>query len=145
TVTQVGTTPVGGTAPVTLRSITIVNNVGLSIVATGPATPVIAGNNITYSIFLANATADSLSNVVLSTAVPADTTFQSITAPTGFTCTNPAVGSTGAITCTGSSLASGTSVAFSLAVKATGTTNGASVVLMTSVKSDTVDSSNVRF
>ncbi|MEW6735143.1 MAG: DUF4394 domain-containing protein [Acidobacteriota bacterium] len=145
-VTQVGTMPIGGMAPLLLRDIAVVNNVALSLVAFGPATPVIAGNNINYTITLTNANISAdLANVVLSTSVPANTTFQSIMAPVGFNCTTPAVGATGQISCTGATLNAGSMVNFLLAVRATGTTNGDTVTLMANVKSDTPDPTGVRF
>ncbi len=140
---QVGMLPIGGMAPVTLRDMAIINNVGLSIVATAPAT-VLSGSNFTYTLAVANANPNSLSNVVLSTATPANTAFQSINAPAGFTCMNPSAGGTGAITCTGT-LTANSSATFSLVVTPNVTMNGTNVSLMAMVRSDTPDVSGIRF
>lgn len=141
--TQVGMLPVGGMAPVVLRDMAIINNVGLSVVAVAPATA-LSGSNFTYTLTVGNANPNDLSNVVLSTATPANTTFQSITAPTGFTCMNPSAGGTGAITCTGT-LAANSSGVFSLVVTPNVTMNGTNVSLMAMVRSDTPDVSGIRF
>lgn len=141
--TAVGTLPVGGMTPVVLRDMAVINNVGLSVVATAPATA-LSGNNFTYTLAVANANPNDLSNVVLSTATPANTTFQSITAPTGFTCMNPSAGGTGAITCTGT-LSANSSGVFSLVVTPNVTMNGTNVSLMAMVRSDTPDVSGIRF
>ncbi|MBI4850730.1 MAG: DUF4394 domain-containing protein [Acidobacteria bacterium] len=143
--TQVGTMPIGGAAPLLLRDITTVSNVNLSVVAVTGATPVIAGNNITYTVVVGNGNSEALSNVVLSTAVPANTTFVSTTAPTGFTCQNPAAGATGAINCTGASLAPNSTSTFVITVRAGGTTSNLMVPLATMVKTDSADISSVRF
>lgn len=144
--TQVGTLPVGGAAPVLLRDVTVNSNVNLSVVAVTSATPIIGGNNFTYTVTVGNGNTDSLANVMLSTSVPANTTFVSTTAPTGFTCQNPAAGaSTGAITCTGASLAGLSTASFTITVKAGGTSSGIMAPLMAIVKTDSADISNVRF
>ncbi|MBK7992132.1 MAG: DUF11 domain-containing protein [Blastocatellia bacterium] len=122
----------------------LINNVGLSVVAVAPATA-LSGSNFTYSLTVANANPNSLSNVVLSTATPANTTFQSINAPMGFTCMTPSAGGTGAITCTGSTLSASSSAVFSLVVTPNVTMNGTNVSLMAMVRSDTPDVSGVRF
>ncbi|HET9529318.1 MAG TPA: HYR domain-containing protein, partial [Blastocatellia bacterium] len=72
----------------------------LSVTKTGSPDPVAAGGNITYTIQVSNSGPDAASTVQLDEAVPANTTFQSITAPPGWSCSTPAVGGTGAITCT---------------------------------------------
>ncbi len=144
--TQVGTLPVGGAAPVTLKDVTVNSNVNLSAVAVTSATPIIAGNNFTYTITVGNGNTDSLSNVMLSTSIPANTTFVSTTAPTGFTCQNPAAGaSTGMISCTGASLAGLSTASFTITVKAGGTMSGVTAPLMAVVKTDSTDISNIRF
>jgi uncharacterized repeat protein (TIGR01451 family) len=64
--------------------------------------------------------------------LPVSLLFRSITQPSPFTCTTPAVGATGTITCTAATLANGASRTFTLVVEvASGATgsivNGASV------------------
>ena len=63
--------------------------------------PVSAGNNITYSQTVSNlSTSATTATVTFSQNVPSNTTFVSMTPPSGWSCTTPAVGGTGAITCT---------------------------------------------
>jgi Cys-rich repeat protein len=98
---------------------------GLSVEGTAPA-QANAGANITYTLTYRNgsaATAPAETGVVIDFATPPNTTFQSITPPTGATCTTPAVGSAGMIVCTFSgSVASGASGTFAVTVAiATGT------------------------
>ena len=65
------------------------------------ATPsaVYAGNNITYTQAVTNSGPAAAAGVVFTQATPTNTTFQSVLAPAGWTCTTPAVGGTGTITC----------------------------------------------
>lgn len=141
----VGTTPIGGAAPLALTDITVLSNVNLSVVANAPGTPVIAGNNATYTIVLGNGNSQDLGAITLNTTVPANTTFVSIAPPTGFTCTNPAAGGTGAITCTGMSLPGNSTATFTLVVLAGGTMNGAMAPLAVTITNNSSDISNVRF
>ncbi|HMC69788.1 MAG TPA: hypothetical protein VKJ07_11595, partial [Mycobacteriales bacterium] len=63
--------------------------------------PVSAGNNITYTQNLSNlSSANTTQTVTFSQSVPANTTFVSMTPPSGWTCSTPAVGGTGAVSCT---------------------------------------------
>ncbi len=72
-------------------------DVALSTVAT-PGT-VYAGNSITYTQTVTNNGPAAAAGVVFTEATPVNTTFQSVLAPAGWTCTTPAVGATGTVTC----------------------------------------------
>ncbi|MEK7829695.1 MAG: hypothetical protein AAB401_01340, partial [Acidobacteriota bacterium] len=77
----------------------------------------VAGNNATFNFTVTNITASvSATSVILTNAVPANTTFQSLTSPAGWTCATPAVGGTGTIACTVATLATG-SANFTLTVR----------------------------
>ncbi len=143
--TQIGTTPIGGASPVIVRDLAIANNVALSVVATAPATAVTSGSDLTYTVNITNPVSEPATNVVLSTAVPASSTFKSITAPTGFTCTTPATGATGAINCTATSLAGNSSAVFSIVVVPVVSSSGTTVSLTADVRTDRNDISLVRF
>jgi uncharacterized repeat protein (TIGR01451 family) len=81
--------------------------------------PVVAGNNLTYTITLTNNGPDAAQNVSLSDALPANTTFVLFGAPVGWTTTTPAAGGTGTVSATLASLSSGvpaTSATFTLVV-----------------------------
>jgi parallel beta-helix repeat protein len=112
-------------------------NADLSVALSAMPNPVSAGNDLTFMAQVANAGPDPAANVTLTEAVPANTTFQSLSAPPGWSCSTPGVGGTGTITCTNPSLASGASAMFTLVVKVNPGTPGGTVINSTA----TVDSS----
>src|SRR5262245_46241827 len=61
--------------------------------------PVLAGNNITYTVTLRNLGPDVAQTTSLSDVLPPATTFQSLASPPGWTCTMPNVGASGTINC----------------------------------------------
>jgi uncharacterized repeat protein (TIGR01451 family) len=77
----------------------------LSVVKTDSPDPVIAGNNLTYTIIVSNVGPSDAQSVSLSDAIPANTTFVSFAAPAGWTPSTPGVGGTGTVTATRSTLA----------------------------------------
>jgi len=90
--------------------------------------PVLSGGALTYQITVRN-NADNdtqpyqpadddlpAANVTLTSAVPAGTTFQSLTVPDGWTCSKPNVGESGTVQCATGSLAAGASAQFTLVV-----------------------------
>lgn len=70
---------------------------------------VIAGNNITYTQTVTNNGPATATAVSFTEATPANTTFQSVSPPVGWSCTTPPVGGTGNVNCTDPSLAPGAS------------------------------------
>jgi uncharacterized repeat protein (TIGR01451 family) len=115
---------------------TITSQADVSITKSAPAT-VIAGNNITYSITVANAGPSAAASVSWSDTLPPNTTFVSEGQTVGppFNCTT---GPT--ITCSILSLASGASATFSLTVKVSpATPNGSSISNTATVTSSTPD------
>jgi len=72
------------------------------------------GGLITYTFNLTNSGPSAAVNVVFTDTLPSSLLFQSITAPPGFTCTTPPVGTTGTIICTASSFANGGTGTFTL-------------------------------
>lgn len=90
---------------------------GLTLTATGPAT-VKSGTPLTYTITNGNTGPDAASAVVTTDVVPAGTTFQSVT-PLPGTCTAPAVGGTGTVTCTLGSQPKGSKFKITLVVNVT--------------------------
>jgi uncharacterized repeat protein (TIGR01451 family) len=90
--------------------------------------PVAAGSNITYTQTATNIGAAAATNPTLTENTPANTTFQSISAPTGTTCTTPAVGGTGAISCTAPSAPAGSSGTVVLIVQVVGATTAGTII-----------------
>jgi uncharacterized repeat protein (TIGR01451 family) len=81
---------------------------GLSIGLTDAPDPVVTGANLTYTISVTNAGPSNAATGTVSDTLPAGTTFVSMTAPGGWSCTNPAVGAGGTSTCTNTSVPVGT-------------------------------------
>lgn len=106
----------------------------------GTPNPVIAGNNITYSQTVTNNGPAAAAGVTFTEATPTNTTFESVLAPAGWTCTNPAVGATGTITCTdGSNLASSSSANIVAVVNVPSTVTGGNLTATSSVTATTSD------
>lgn len=70
--------------------------------------PVVAGSNLVYTIGVNNAGPSDAAAVTLTDALPAGTTFVSLASPGGWSCTPPAVGTNGTVSCSGSILAGAT-------------------------------------
>jgi uncharacterized repeat protein (TIGR01451 family) len=87
----------------------------LSVLKTDAPDPVIAGNQLTYTIKVSDAVTNT-DYVKLNDVVPANTTFASLTVPAGFMCTTPAVGGTGPIACHTLSMTAGQMSQFTLVV-----------------------------
>ena len=89
-------------------------DVGVTNVASTPTA--INGDPISYTITVSNAGPSDAASVALNNAIPANTTFTSLVAPGGWSCSTPAVGGTGTVTCSITSLAAGASAVFTLTV-----------------------------
>jgi uncharacterized repeat protein (TIGR01451 family) len=106
--------------------------------AASPST-VLAGNDITYTQTVTNNGPAVATGVTFTEATPTNTTYQSVSAPVGWTCTTPAVGSTGTITCTNPSLNSGSAANISIVVNVPATVTAASITAASSVSATTSD------
>ena len=93
-------------------------NVDVAVNKTGPAS-VIAGNTLSYNIIVTNNdTTFEATDIALTDAVPANTTFVSFsqTAGPSFSCATPSPGGSGTVACTRLSLPTSTSATFTLVV-----------------------------
>jgi uncharacterized repeat protein (TIGR01451 family) len=79
--------------------------------------PVQVGSDLSYTIQVENVGWEPAINVQLADTTPIGTTFQSVSAPSGWECSTPAIGGTGAITCTVSNLSAGSSAFLTIVVK----------------------------
>jgi uncharacterized repeat protein (TIGR01451 family) len=79
--------------------------------------PIAAGRDIAYTLTVSNAGPATALNLTLADSVPANTTFRSIGSAQAWSCSTPAVGGTGAISCTLASLAAGQSSVLILRVR----------------------------
>src|SRR6185369_14892281 len=110
--------------------------------------PVIAGNNITYTVNFVNNGPAPASTVTVTDAVPANTTFVSavVTTGAGWGTAAPAVGGTGNIVFSKATVASGETAVFTITVKVTNTTPHLTVITNTvtaaSTTNDTTPANN---
>jgi uncharacterized repeat protein (TIGR01451 family) len=81
-----------------------------TLTKTGTPDPVETGGNLTYTLTASNNQGTDLEEAALSDPLPAGTTFVSLAAPAGFTCTTPAVGATGTVSCDAIPFAPGSAV-----------------------------------
>jgi uncharacterized repeat protein (TIGR01451 family) len=110
----------------------------LSITNTASPNPVIAGNNITYTVVVKNNGAATAGTVAFSEAIPANTTFVSATPSpaAGWTCSVVS----GTLTCSNPTVASGASTTFTVVLQVTaGTASGTSITDTADVSSTTTD------
>ena len=77
---------------------TVAATADLSVSLLAPS-PVTAGTNLTYNILVSNSGPSAAASVSLSTMVPAGTTFVSLSSPAGWSCSTPAVGAGGPVSC----------------------------------------------
>jgi len=98
------------------------------------------GDDVTFTIDVSNAGPSSAANVVMSTSVPANTTLQALASPSGWTCSTPPQGATGAISCAIPSLVLNATASFSLTVRInTSVAGGASISNSGQISSSTQD------
>jgi uncharacterized repeat protein (TIGR01451 family) len=93
--------------------------IDVGITASGSPSSAGPGGTITYTITVKTGTGDNpaVNNLILTDAVPSQTTFQSFTAPGGWAVTAPPVGGTGTVKATVLSLAPSSTATFTLKVK----------------------------
>jgi uncharacterized repeat protein (TIGR01451 family) len=106
----------------------------LSVTKVDTPDPVIAGNNLIYTITVTNAGPSAASSVILNDTLPAGTMFVSLASPGGWSCTKPPVGSGGTVSCSNPSLAMGSAV-FTLNVAVASSTPAGTVVSNTATAS----------
>src|SRR5262249_6550312 len=100
----------------------------LSLTKSAAPNPVNAGANLTYTLTANNAGSIDATIATLLDPLPSGTTFQSLSAPGGWTCSTPAVGGTGTVSCSNPTFASSTNAVFTLVVKVNSSIpNGATI------------------
>jgi uncharacterized repeat protein (TIGR01451 family) len=122
-------------------SIVVASGTQADLALTTAASPssVVAGNNITYTQAITNNGPASASAVSFSEATPTNTTFESVLAPAGWSCTAPAVGSTGTVNCTDPSMTTGTEADVIVVVNVPATAPQGTITANSSVTSSTSD------
>jgi uncharacterized repeat protein (TIGR01451 family) len=86
--------------------VTVTTTTGSSVVS--------AGQNVTYTIVVTNNGPTFALSMAMQDSVPSNTTFQSVMAPVGWTCSAPPAGGTGTLTCTYPSLVAGSPASFTV-------------------------------
>ena len=151
-----GETPVAGSVTVssstsdpvssnnTATNSVTVTAADLAITQAASPTTVSPGGTITYTVGVTNNGPSTAAVPVFTEATPSSTTFSSVTPAAGWTCTKPAVGATGTITCTdGSNLANAGTAAFTVVVTVNaGVTDGSTISATANITSTTFDSAS---
>lgn len=127
-------------------TITITPFADVGIHTTDSPDPVLAAASITYTFTMTNFGPHTAENAQFVDNLAAGTTFESFSAPDGWNCTTPAVGSGGTITCTMTAIAIGAVQIFTLRAHVPSATTG--IVLNHAVVSTTstqplIDPNNV--
>ncbi|MEA3210564.1 MAG: hypothetical protein QOE70_3621 [Chthoniobacter sp.] len=120
---------------------TVQTQADLAVTKNDSPDPVIAGNDVTYTINLGNAGASDAQSVTLTDAVPAGTTFVSavVTTGTGWTVTAPAVGGTGNIVFSKSTVAAAETGVFTIVAKVPANANTSTITNSATAGSATTD------
>jgi uncharacterized repeat protein (TIGR01451 family) len=87
----------------------------LNIAKSGSSSPV-AGTDVSYTLTASNIGPSDAASASLSDTLAAGTTFVSLTAPAGWSCTTPSVGAGGTVSCSESSLPASSTGVFTLVV-----------------------------
>jgi uncharacterized repeat protein (TIGR01451 family) len=126
-------------------STTAKNTVGgladYSVTKTDSPDPVDPGSNLTYTITAGNAGPASVPDATVSDPLPAETTFVSLVAPPGWSCSTPTPGSGGTVSCINASFAPGSAV-FTLVVQVGSAVPDGTVVSNTATITSPIPDSN---
>ena len=128
-------------------SSTITTSADLGVTKSGPAS-VTAGTNATYTVTVVNNGPSDAVSVTLTDVLPANTTFVSATQTSGptFTCTTPAAGASGTISCSIASFPNTSTAVFSFVLRsgagATGNVANTATVSATTPDPNNANNSN---
>ena len=144
TLTNVATIGGGGEADLTNDTATdialVISTADMSVTDAGSPNPVAAGGNITYTVVATDNGPSAADNATLILPVPANTTFSSFTAPSGWSCQTPLTGNGGNVVCTNADMLGLSSATFSMVVKVnTGVANGTIITGTANVSSSVID------
>lgn len=142
---SVGTSSLDAYAPNNTASVTA------TVVATGSGDvaitlstapdPLYPTENYKLTAVATNNGPNAAANITVTIPIPAGANFQSLTPPAGWSCSTPAVGSAGSITCTIASLAAGASATFTpVAQVNVGTASGTTLSTTATISTTTTDS-----
>jgi uncharacterized repeat protein (TIGR01451 family) len=135
------TDPNGGNNSATATTTVGAGSADVSVTKTDTPDPVIAGNNVTYTITVNNAGPSNATTAALADTLPAGTTFVSLSSPGGWSCTTPAVGGIGTVNCSIATLGI-TNAVFTLTVHADSTLANGTVLSNTATASSATTDPN---
>jgi uncharacterized repeat protein (TIGR01451 family) len=119
---------------------TVISLADLAVTDAGSPNPVSAGGTMTYTQVVTNNGPSAADNATLVATVPANTTFVSMAAPTGWSCITPTVGTAGNVVCTNVDMLGATAATFTLVTKVnTGVANGTVITETAAVSSSASD------
>ncbi|HZF09807.1 MAG TPA: ExeM/NucH family extracellular endonuclease [Thermoanaerobaculia bacterium] len=113
----------------------------LAITKVDTPDPVNAGTNLTYTVTVTNNGPDPATSAAWSDTLPAGTSFVSLPAVAGWSCTTPSVGAGGTVSCTNPSFAVGSAV-FTLTVAVDPTVTAGTVLSNTATATSTTGDGN---
>ncbi|HEX8887641.1 MAG TPA: Calx-beta domain-containing protein [Pyrinomonadaceae bacterium] len=119
-----------------------VSQADLAVTKVDTPDPVTTGSDLTYTINITNNGPDSAANASWSDTLPTGTTFVSLSSVSGWTCTTPAPGDAGTITCSNPSLASGSNDNFDLFVMVNQSIPGGSTIINTATATSSTPDGN---
>lgn len=126
----------------TSPAVELVAGADLSIHKHTTATSVRPNSVFNYTIAVQNSGPNEATNVVVTDVLPEDLLFEFVGPPAGFTCTTPAVGTNGTVTCTAATFLASRVAGISLRVRvAPGATPGV-VTNVATITSSTIDLDN---
>ena len=114
----------------------------LAVFKQAVADQVLPGSNVTYTIQVINGGPSNAATATLNDTLPGTLTFVSLSAPAGWTCSTPAVGAGGTISCSNPSLSPGSGTFTLVANVPAGTPLGTDFSNTALVSSSTFDPDN---
>src|SRR5262249_19700435 len=124
---------------------TVQTQADIAVTKSDSPDPVIAGNNITYTINFVNNGPSDAQTVTVTYAVPANTTFVSatVTTGTGWSTSAPAVGGTGNVVFSKATVAASETAVFTIVVKVnSNTADGATISNSVTAATTTTDTNS---
>ncbi|HEY0157180.1 MAG TPA: Calx-beta domain-containing protein [Thermoanaerobaculia bacterium] len=142
TVTSPTADPDGADRSATATRVDLVAGADLAVDKHTTTTSARPGTVFDYTLSIQNTGPSTATDVVLTDVLPAGLLFESIGAAAGFTCTTPAAGTNGTITCTATSFPSPRVAAFTLRVRVAPDARSGSVTNSVTATSSTLDADN---
>src|ERR1700712_3244583 len=97
-------------------SAALAQSADLNVLKSGPASAA-ANSNVSYTVNVGNFGPDDAAAANLSDPIPPGMTFVSLASPAGWTCSTPAIGANGLVSCNNPNFAAGDNVSFTLTVR----------------------------